>query len=81
MNRQKALISGHEDRIIRFCDINSGKIIKSIVAHSDAVTSLCIRSNENNELISISNDGSIRIWDIRKYKCINDIGIHMQKYD
>lgn len=34
-----------------------------------------------NELISCSHDGTVRIWDIRKFKCINDIGVHMQKYD
>ncbi len=23
----------------------------------------------------------MRVWDVRKWKCIHDIGVHMKKYD
>jgi len=36
---------------------------------------------EGQELISCSHDGNIRFWDLRKYKCISDVGVHMRKYD
>lgn len=31
--------------------------------------------------MSVGHDGSFRIWDLRQYRCIGDIGIHMKKYD
>lgn len=31
--------------------------------------------------MSCGHDGNFRIWDIKKYKCINDIAVHMKKYD
>ena len=47
---RKMVVSAHEDRVIRFFDINSGtvdlkigKCVKSLVAHSDAVTSVCFK--------------------------------------
>jgi striatin 1/3/4 len=52
-----------------------------MVAHSDSVTSLCARNSEPAELISCSHDSTLRVWDIRKFKCISDVGIHMRKYD
>lgn len=38
-------ISAHEDRHIRFWDNNTGKIVHSMVAHLDAVTSLAVDPN------------------------------------
>ena len=49
------------------------------MAHSDAVSSVCFRSGE--ELISCSHDGTLRIWDLRQYRCVNDVALHMRKYD
>jgi len=31
--------------------------------------------------MSVSHDGSFRVWDLRKYRCLCDIGVHMRKYD
>lgn len=33
------------------------------------------------ELMSCGHDGSFRIWDLKKYRCVNDIAVHMKKYD
>lgn len=38
-------ITAHEDRHIRFWDNNSGKMVHSMVAHLDAVTSLAVDPN------------------------------------
>ena len=43
--------------------------IKKLIAHTHAVTSLEIGKNPHH-IISGSNDGSLRIWDIRNYQCI-----------
>ena len=36
------IISGHEDRNIRFFDLNSGKLVHQSVGHTDSVTGLSI---------------------------------------
>jgi striatin 1/3/4 len=74
------LITGHEDRQIRFFDPNQNKIIKSIVAHTDSVSTLSIGLNEY-EFLSASHDGSIRCWDMRIFKLLFDIPAHRKKYD
>lgn len=38
-------ITAHEDRHVRFWDNNTGKIVHSMVAHLDAVTSLAVDPN------------------------------------
>jgi striatin 1/3/4 len=38
-------VTAHEDRHIRFFDNTSGKMVHSMVAHLDAVTSLAIDPN------------------------------------
>ena len=38
-------ITAHEDRHIRFFDNNTGKMVHSMVAHLDAVTSLAVDPN------------------------------------
>lgn len=37
---QKLIVSGHEDKYIRFFDVNSNKMIRSLLGHTDSVTSL-----------------------------------------
>ena len=38
-------ITAHEDRQIRFWDNNSGRLVQSMVAHLDSVTSLAVDPN------------------------------------
>ena len=63
---QSLIISGHEDRNIRFFDLNSGKIVHQSVGHTDAVTGLSIHPN-NQYISSVGHDGSLRVWDIRNH--------------
>lgn len=39
---QKLLIAGTEDNLIRLFDLQSNKQVKTIVAHTDAITSLIV---------------------------------------
>ena len=36
---------------------------------------------ESFELLSTGHDGSLRVWDLRKYRCVSDMVIHLKKYD
>jgi WD40 repeat protein len=31
--------------------------------------------------VSCGHDGNLRFWDLRKYKCISDVAVHVRKYD
>ncbi|KAI4463087.1 striatin [Holotrichia oblita] len=65
-------ISAHEDRHIRFWDNNTGKIVHSMVAHLDAVTSLAVDPN-GLYLLSGSHDCSIRLWHLDNKTCVQEI--------
>mmetsp|Transcript_7358 Transcript_7358/g.13643 ORF Transcript_7358/g.13643 Transcript_7358/m.13643 type:complete len:454 (+) Transcript_7358:1040-2401(+) len=72
------VVSGHEDRRIRFFDLNSSSCIKDLVGHTDSVTALALH---HNYLISGSHDGSLRTWDLRTYQCLHELPAHRKKYD
>lgn len=74
------LITAHEDRHIRFFDINSGKEVHNMVAHLDAVTSLSIDAS-GLYILSGSHDGSIRLWNMDNKTCIQEITAHRKKFD
>lgn len=44
------------------------------------MTSVLFRP-EGCEVVSCGHDGNLRFWDLRKYKCISDVAVHMRKYD
>ncbi|XP_074641715.1 striatin-3-like isoform X2 [Tubulanus polymorphus] len=73
-------IAAHEDRHIRFFDNNTGKMIHSMVAHLDAVTSLAVDPN-GLYLLSGSHDCSIRLWNLDSKTCVQEITSHRKKFD
>lgn len=73
-------ITAHEDRHIRFFDNNTGKVIHSMVAHLDAVTSLAIDPS-GLYLLSGSHDCSIRLWNLDSKTCVQEITSHRKKFD
>lgn len=83
-NIHNILVTGHENKYIRFFDVrdsnnnNNNKIIKSIIGHTDSISSLEFGINEY-ELITASHDGSIRYWDIRNFNLLHDVTCHKRK--
>ncbi|XP_067830940.1 striatin-3-like [Heptranchias perlo] len=73
-------ITAHDDRCIRFFDNKTGKMIHSMVAHLDAVTSLAVDPN-GVFLMSGSHDCSIRLWNLDNKTCVQEITAHRKKYD
>jgi len=75
-------MSGHEDRYIRFFDINSGECSFSMLAHLDAVSSLDI-DPAGLVLCSGGHDGSVRLWDIASSSkaCLQEFTGHRRKTD
>ncbi|XP_050300974.1 striatin-3 [Anthonomus grandis grandis] len=73
-------ITAHEDRHIRFWDNHSGKMVHSMVAHLDAVTSLAVDPN-GLYLLSGSHDCSIRLWHLDNKTCVQEMTAHRKKND
>ncbi|XP_014444788.1 striatin-3 isoform X3 [Tupaia chinensis] len=74
------IITAHEDRHIKFFDNKTGKMIHSMVAHLDAVTSLAVDPN-GIYLMSGSHDCSIRLWNLDSKTCVQEITAHRKKLD
>ncbi|KAI1311535.1 hypothetical protein EDD11_003451 [Mortierella claussenii] len=76
------VVSGHEDRYIRFFDINSGACSFSMLSHLDAVSSLDIDPT-GLVLCSGGHDGSVRLWDIASStrSCVQEFNGHRRKSD
>ncbi|KAM4592042.1 striatin-like isoform 2-T2 [Odontesthes bonariensis] len=73
-------ITAQEDRHIKFFDNTSGKLIHSMVAHLDAVTSLAVDPN-GLYLMSGSHDCSIRLWNLESKTCIQEFTAHRKKFE
>ncbi|OZJ02569.1 hypothetical protein BZG36_04192 [Bifiguratus adelaidae] len=75
-------MTGHEDRQIRFYNLDTGKCIFTMQGHLDAVTSLDIDAS-GSHLVSGGHDASIRIWDIGSTSrpCIQEFTGHRKKCD
>ncbi|KAM0476991.1 hypothetical protein ACHAPX_005948 [Trichoderma viride] len=69
------IISGHEDRFVRFFDANSGQCTYNMLAHPDAISSLSL-SPDGRELVSAGHDASLRFWSLEKRTCIQEITSH-----
>ncbi|KAG9243934.1 WD40-repeat-containing domain protein [Calycina marina] len=69
------IISGHEDRYIRFYDANSGQCTYNMLAHPAAISSLSL-SPDGRELVSAGHDASLRFWSLEKRSCTQEITSH-----
>ncbi|KAI9054015.1 hypothetical protein LZ554_002957 [Drepanopeziza brunnea f. sp. 'monogermtubi'] len=69
------IISGHEDRFIRFYDANSGQCTYNMLAHPAAISSLSL-SPDGRELVSAGHDASLRFWSMEKRSCVQEITSH-----
>uniref|UniRef100_A0A665TGY0 Striatin n=1 Tax=Echeneis naucrates TaxID=173247 RepID=A0A665TGY0_ECHNA len=73
-------VTAQEDRHIQFFDNNTGKLIHSMVAHLDSVTSLAVDPN-GLYLMSGSHDCSIRLWNMESKTCIQEFTAHRKKFE
>ncbi|GAB0139082.1 hypothetical protein EsDP_00007297 [Epichloe bromicola] len=69
------IISGHEDRYVKFFDANSGQCTYNMLAHPDAISSLSL-SPDGRELVSAGHDASLRFWSLEKRSCTQEITSH-----
>lgn len=74
------LITAHDDKTIQFFDASDGRCTHSMLAHLDAVSCLAI-DHSGLFLLSGGHDSSLRLWDIAKKSCLQEISSHRKKYD
>ncbi|KAG0182211.1 hypothetical protein DFQ29_005266 [Apophysomyces sp. BC1021] len=75
------VVSGHEDKQIKFFDLKSGECAFSMPAHLDSVSCLDIDPS-GTTLVSGGHDASIRLWDISMSKtCTQEFSVHRKKGD
>ncbi|KAI9233708.1 MAG: WD40-repeat-containing domain protein [Podila humilis] len=74
--------TAHEDRYIRFFDLNSGACSFSMLSHLDAVSSLDI-DPAGLVLCSGGHDGSVRLWDLASGNraCLQEFPGHRRRGD
>ena len=77
------IVAATEDSKLRFFDLSSGKLINSVIGHTDSVS--CLRSlsvqGQPNLIVSGGHDGALRVWDIRTFQLLQDIAAHRRKYE
>ncbi|KAL9018631.1 MAG: hypothetical protein Q9185_004093 [Variospora sp. 1 TL-2023] len=66
------VLSGHEDRYIRFFDANSGQCTYNMLAHPSAISALSL-SPSGGEFVSGGHDASLRFWSLEKRACTQEI--------
>ena len=59
------LATGHEDRVVRLWDPETGKLLHALKGHRHSVRSLAF-TPEGRELASGSSDSTILLWDMAK---------------
>ncbi|KAH8820689.1 WD40-repeat-containing domain protein [Xylogone sp. PMI_703] len=69
------IISGHEDRFIRFFDANSGQCTYNMLAHPAAISALSL-SPDGRELVSAGHDASLRFWSLETRSCSQEMTCH-----
>jgi striatin 1/3/4 len=59
--QHQILVTGNEDKEIKFFDLRSGQLTAHMAGHTEAVSALL---TAQNTLTSGGHEGSIRLWDI-----------------
>jgi WD40 repeat protein len=78
--KDNLLFSANEDKKISVYDIRLGKEVKEFIAHSQSVLTFDFDESQNI-LISAGCDSSLRLWDLKHFRCLHEIPAHRQKYD
>lgn len=68
----KFLVTGGMDRTIMLWNPYSPKAMASITGHNATVCDVIVNSDEN-QIISLSVDKCIKVWDLRNHRCLQTI--------
>ena len=74
----QTLVSGSADWTIKQWDLNTGKLIRTLTGHSEAVKSVAI-SPDGQVLASGSSDKTIKLWNLTTGELIHTLTEHADK--
>ncbi|GBG32362.1 WD repeat-containing protein 64 [Hondaea fermentalgiana] len=72
----KVIASSGLERHIVLWSPYSRRSVASLYGHTSSVIKVEV-NDDNNQLLSLSSDNTVKIWDIRNHKCVQTIGIGM----
>src|SRR6185436_19751247 len=61
------VVAGGSDRVVRLWDAASGRFLREMEGHKDAVTSVAAGASV---IASASRDGSVRLWSLEDGRCL-----------
>jgi WD40 repeat protein len=65
------IVTAAADKIVRVCDTATGKVLTTLKGHDQAASSVAFRP-DGLQVLSGSNDGTARLWDVRPEKDLWD---------
>ena len=71
----KILASGSNDETIKFWDVASGQLIRTLGGHTNGINSVCF-SPDGKLLASGSNDETMKLWDVASGKSVKTLKGH-----
>jgi WD40 repeat protein len=69
------LASGSQDHTVRLWEVNTGRMLKTLVGHSAPVNSIAF-SPDGKLLASAGDDHTIRLWDINTCRLVSTLAGH-----
>jgi len=76
---KRHFISIDLEHVIQISSNNDGRLVKKLTGHTGKIVGVIEQPDGN--LLSISLDGSIKHWDLRRYKCIATIAANVSSID
>ena len=67
------VVSGGSDRVVRLWDPATGRLVREMAGHEDAVTAVAAGATR---LVSASRDGTARLWALEDGRCLGTLRGH-----
>ena len=80
LKNEHLLITANDNHTVSIYDTRTPKLIKNFIAHSNSITALDIKE-DSQTLITGDMDGSLRLWDLQSFRCIQELTVHRKKYN
>lgn len=80
LQRDNLLVAANDNHTVSVYDTRDFKLVKSFIAHSNVITALDVQQ-DSHTLITGDQDGSMRLWDLQTFRCVQELSVHRRKYN
>ena len=77
---ENLLFSANENHTVSLYDLRSAQIVQDFIAHADNVSAIEF-DEARGMLMTGSSDSSLRLWDMRQLRCLQEFSLHKPKYN